>query len=392
MISTKIDNQIDNQITEQLLSIRQKKFTGRVEISSLNNTQTWYLYLCLGRLIWADGGCHPHRSWQRYLLNCDFRIDEILSSEKNKIAEIECGNYYFLHLLIDRGLMDKIQAINIIRDKIVEVLFDIFQQEQKGTLKYIYRDENLEFLLKKGLNISTTLLSVEQALVKAKKNWLVWNQSALKNYSPNLAPVIVESRLVQKQLPAVFYQKFTRIFRGELSLRDLAAYMNKDLVSFSSSLSRYIQEKSLELVTIPDLQPFTPLPPLQQNKTKRSLIACIDDSPQICQIMSQILTKANYESFSIQNPLEAIPQLIKFTPSLIFLDLTMPIVNGYELCAQIKRVSKLKDIPVVILTSSDQVINRVRAKLVSASAFLAKPIREDQVIKTIKKITEKTAS
>ena len=381
---------VENQITQKLLSARQKKFTGKLAISSLNNTRIWHLYFCLGRLIWADGGCHPRRSWQRYFLNCDFRIHETLNSERTKNAEIECCNYYLLHFLMDRGLMNKIQVITIIQNKIVEVLFDIIQQEQGKTLTYTYYNESLEVLLNKGLNISTALISVEEALVKAKKNWLVWSQYGLKNYSPDLAPVIVESEQLQKQLPSNLYQKFSRIFRGELSLRDLAAYMNKDLASLSSSLSRYIQEQLLELVEIPDLQqPFTPLPLLEQDKVKKALIACIDDSPQVCQIMSQILAKANYQSISIQNPLEAIPQLIKYRPSLIFLDITMPIVNGYELCSQIKRVRQLKDIPVVILTSSDKMISRVRSKLVSASGFLAKPIQEDQVIKTVEKIQKK---
>ena len=381
-----------HQITQQLLSIRQSKFTGKLEVRSLERTQTWYLYLCLGRLIWADGGCHTHRSWQRCLLNCNLQIPATLRNEKAKIATIACGKYYFLRLLIDRGLISKTKAITIIQNKITEVLFDIIQQEQQQKLEYTRQGENLELLLQDGLNLSTTLISVEEALVKAQKEWLLWSQHGLKNWSPNLAPVIREFEQLKEQLPNGIYQRFTKLFHGELSLRDLAIYMNQDLVSIGSSLSPYIHRQWLELIKIPDLEPFTPLPFPQQATTNqqannnRPLIACIDDSPQACQIMKQIFTKAKYGFIDIQKPLEAIPQLINSNPSFIFLDLTMPIVNGYELCAQIRRVSQLKDVPVVMLTSSDGIVDRVRAKMVHASGFLAKPIREDKVIKAVEKM------
>jgi chemotaxis family two-component system response regulator PixG len=61
----------------------------------------------------------------------------------------------------------------------------------------------------------------------------------------------------------------------------------------------------------------------------------------------------------------------------------MPIVNGYELCSQIRRVSSLKDLPIVMLTSQDGIVDRVRAKVVKASAFLPKPIEPTKLLQTV---------
>jgi two-component system, chemotaxis family, response regulator PixG len=92
-----------------------------------------------------------------------------------------------------------------------------------------------------------------------------------------------------------------------------------------------------------------------------------------------------YQYSNIPDPLQALPLLIEYKPKLIFLDLVMPIANGYEVCAQIRRISALKEIPVIIVTSNDGIADRVRARLVGASGFLGKPIQHKKVAKVIKK-------
>ena len=63
----------------------------------------------------------------------------------------------------------------------------------------------------------------------------------------------------------------------------------------------------------------------------------------------------------------------------------MPVINGYELCAQIRRVEIFKDIPIIILSSNDGDVDRIQAKHAGASDFLAKPIR----LKTVQAILQR---
>jgi chemotaxis family two-component system response regulator PixG len=114
-------------------------------------------------------------------------------------------------------------------------------------------------------------------------------------------------------------------------------------------------------------------------------VAYIDDSPNDSRTMSHILTKAGYRFLNIQDPVTALPILLEQKPDLIFLDLVMPVANGYEVCAQIRRVSMFKDTPVIILTSNDGIVDRVRAKMVGSSGFLAKPIDADKVLSVLQK-------
>jgi two-component system, chemotaxis family, response regulator PixG len=101
--------------------------------------------------------------------------------------------------------------------------------------------------------------------------------------------------------------------------------------------------------------------------------------------MNHILSQANYRFINIQDPIQALPILLELKPSLVFLDLVMPNTNGYEVCTQIRRTSTFRNIPIVIVTSNNGIIDRVRAKLVGSSGFLAKPITSEKVLRVLQR-------
>ena len=114
-------------------------------------------------------------------------------------------------------------------------------------------------------------------------------------------------------------------------------------------------------------------------------IAYIDDSPLDSQAMADIVRAAGYRYRNISQPLDAIPSLLEIKPELIFLDLVMPYTNGYEMCARIRRTSALRKTPIIIVTSNDGIVDRVRARFVGASEFMSKPVQEKRVLKLFKK-------
>ncbi|MCS6960037.1 MAG: response regulator [Pseudanabaenaceae cyanobacterium SKYGB_i_bin29] len=114
-------------------------------------------------------------------------------------------------------------------------------------------------------------------------------------------------------------------------------------------------------------------------------IAHVEDSPVEGMIMEKILTDLGLPCVRISNPLLAVTTLLKVKPDFVFLDLHMPIVNGYEICAQLRRVQDLQHIPIVILTSSDGLVDRVRARICGATDFMNKPIKLQLVQKMIEK-------
>lgn len=112
-------------------------------------------------------------------------------------------------------------------------------------------------------------------------------------------------------------------------------------------------------------------------------VAYVDDNSADSRTMAEIVQGAGYNYVNISDPLQILPQLIEHSPQLIFLELALPVANGYELCAQIQRISSLKETPIIIVTNNDRIADRVRAKLVGASDFLSKPIKVKSVLKVL---------
>ena len=112
-------------------------------------------------------------------------------------------------------------------------------------------------------------------------------------------------------------------------------------------------------------------------------VVYVDDSWEDCQTMADIVQGAGYTYANISDSLQVLPQLVEYNPQLIFVELTLPVVNGYELCAQIRRVTIFNDTPVVIVTGNERLTDRVRARMVGASGFLSKPLRAPRVLKVL---------
>lgn len=135
------------------------------------------------------------------------------------------------------------------------------------------------------------------------------------------------------------------------------------------------------LISLNDSKPE----PLSQSVPAKPLVVYIEDHQADSLAMAKIVQNKGYSYANIVHPLQALPKLLELKPKLIFLDLVMPLVNGYELCAQIRRMSVFKTIPIIIVTNNDGIADRVRAKVVGASGFLGKPIRQKRVAKVLAK-------
>lgn len=116
-----------------------------------------------------------------------------------------------------------------------------------------------------------------------------------------------------------------------------------------------------------------------------SMVVYVEDNVKDSRAMADIVTRAGYSYANISDSLQALPQLLDCKPQIIFLDLVMPMANGYELCAQIRRISAFSQTPIVIVTNNDGIVDRVRASIVGASDFVSKPIDEQRILKMVRK-------
>lgn len=412
----------ENSFYDQLALFQEQQFTGRIDVQ-VPGSSTWSIYTVLGRFAWATGGLHSARRWQRHLLR-NHLLKSAKTIQMRATDNFECRDYQLLTLLAKRRIATTETVIAVIRGIVHEVLFDILQAIQLSSLGSMVRETGvatemaLPFELRPSLGVrpstsdtgilprswtvemSTTLQMVEQT-------WHTWNHAGLALYSPNFFPILEAPERLQANTSPKLYRSLRELVNGKRSLNDLAVLLSKDVLSVTRSLLPYVRQGWIRLAetksTIPTAVPAQ-APPLvpyqspestphraphrnasqnrqtQKGKPSRGVVVCIDDSPQVGAELLDILQANGYEGFWVSDAVQAIPQILKYQPDLVFLDLMMPIANGYEICSQIRRVSQFQNLPVVILTNNDGVVDRVRAKVVGATNFLRKPIEKGKIL------------
>ncbi|MBK7632341.1 MAG: response regulator [Ignavibacteriales bacterium] len=117
---------------------------------------------------------------------------------------------------------------------------------------------------------------------------------------------------------------------------------------------------------------------------EKDKILVVEDERDTRFILEKLLTKNNFEVITANNGQEALKLLETFTPKVILADWTMPIMDGLELCNQIKQNEKLKIIYYIILTARTSLRDRVTGLDVGADDFLMKPIENQELVARIR--------
>jgi twitching motility two-component system response regulator PilG len=101
-----------------------------------------------------------------------------------------------------------------------------------------------------------------------------------------------------------------------------------------------------------------------------------------------MLKDSGYRVVSITNPLQALSCCMEEEPDLIFLDITMPNLDGYNLCRLLRQCNILKETPIVMLTGRDTMVDKVRARFLGATSYLTKPFEAKDLTEVIAKYVE----
>ncbi|BAY82169.1 two-component response regulator [Calothrix parasitica NIES-267] len=121
----------------------------------------------------------------------------------------------------------------------------------------------------------------------------------------------------------------------------------------------------------------------QEENTKTYTIVCIDDSKAVVNAIKMYLNDNLFSVVGINDPLKALMQVIRLKPDMILLDITMPTLDGYELCSLLRKHSSLKETPIIMVTGKKGIINRVKAKMVKASDYITKPFQKKDLLKVM---------
>ena len=112
-------------------------------------------------------------------------------------------------------------------------------------------------------------------------------------------------------------------------------------------------------------------------------IVCVDDSQAMLNQLQSFLDDESFVVSTINNPVKALMQIVRLKPDLILLDVKMSGIDGYELCKLLRNHSAFKHTPIVMVTGNTGIIDKVKARLVGASGYLAKPFKQSDLLKII---------
>ena len=132
----------------------------------------------------------------------------------------------------------------------------------------------------------------------------------------------------------------------------------------------------------------------KEKKEKRLITNCsnsktilvVEDSPTTRKVIKMTLTSSDFRVIEAADGVEALSRLNEERPDLVLLDIMLPKIDGYRVLSILKKNSDTKDIPVVMLTSKNRIIDKVKGRLSAASAYLTKPFKPAELIDMVNTI------
>ncbi len=362
---------------------KQNYFTGQIQVQDLRGVEyTFYLYL--GRIIYATGGIHQVRRWKRLVNQYCPTIDldnKSLSSVLFKIKPIDDLALPWEYLLLDFWVREeqitREQLVLIIRSVVSEILFDL---SQSGRIKYSIKTQKTAFN-------PAVFIDTNQVIAGVWKLWQEWQSAKLGDCSPNMTAVLKKSEELKLRMSPETYKTMVECITNNYSLRELAVKLNRNLISLTKALLIYIQLGFIELQELPDISPpeqyLTESSPNLKKSTRKLVIGCVDDSPMVCQTLEIIFKQAGHDFISVNDELQAFATFLQCKPDLIFVDLIMPSINGYELCAGLRKLSSFRKTPIIMLTQNTKILDRLKGKIAGFNNFLSKPIHSEDVLRVV---------
>jgi len=121
-------------------------------------------------------------------------------------------------------------------------------------------------------------------------------------------------------------------------------------------------------------------------------IMIVDDSNTIRRTAENLLSKAGYEVCAATDGFSALAEVVDNKPDVIFMDIMMPRLDGYQACALIKNNDTFKNTPIIMLSSKDGLFDRARGRIAGSDSYLTKPFTKDELLDAIKEYTPESTN
>ena len=126
--------------------------------------------------------------------------------------------------------------------------------------------------------------------------------------------------------------------------------------------------------------------------TAGTKVLVIDDSNTIRRSAEIFLRQGGYDVLLAEDGFDALAKVNDHAPALIFCDILMPRLDGYQTCAIIKRNPRYAAVPVIMLSSKDGLFDKARGRMVGSDDYLTKPFTKEQLLQAVERYTARAAA
>jgi twitching motility two-component system response regulator PilG len=120
------------------------------------------------------------------------------------------------------------------------------------------------------------------------------------------------------------------------------------------------------------------------DKFQNLKVMVIDDSKTIRRTAETLLQREGFNVVTAVDGFEALSKIAEVNPDIVFVDIMMPRLDGYQTCALIKNSKSYQDIPVVMLSSKDGLFDQAKGRVVGSDEYLTKPFSKDELLTAIR--------
>jgi twitching motility two-component system response regulator PilG len=239
----------------------------------------------------------------------------------------------------------------------------------------------LGFDKKIGLDPLLLSASLQQTVAPLQNSINQWKQLQVNIPSPFHRPFIKE---LEKFAQAVYQRKtgkpqqidlLTQTLSQNYCLYEVATKLKMDILKLAIFLQPLIR------ADIIGINPYR-----SSQNDNRPIVACIDDSKTVQRNVKLILEASGYRVIELMEPARALTMLVRDKPNLVLMDISMPEIDGYELCRMLRLSSALKEVPIVMLTGRDGLVDRIRARMVGATNYVTKPFQPQQLLNVVNEL------
>jgi CheY-like chemotaxis protein len=224
-------------------------------------------------------------------------------------------------------------------------------------------------------------LNWNQLMMNVNTRQQYWNK--ISSLIPNIAavPLPPTPAMLAKIVEAAIKQHSQKWFDGNRTIVDIATVLDRDPLQVARSYAQWAQMGWMHCQQPVDiaLESLTPV--------ELPIVLSVDDSPIVQTRIKRALSD-RFEVLLANDAMSALHLLARQPVDLLLLDVTMPGIDGIELCQTLRRMSKFTQLPIVMLTAKDKSYDRALAEMVGATEYLTKPLDDAKLIAVVDRYTK----